>query len=369
MAGLRDHSGLTVAIVGATGAVGREFIRLLETRKFPVAELRLLASARSAGTKANFRGAPLTVRELSRQELTGVDVAFFSAGGSISREWGPIAAELGAVVVDNSSAFRMDRDTPLIIPEVNGAALDRFLAAGAPGIIANPNCSTIMMLMAVSPLRARFGVERVVVSTYQAASGGGAEAMRELEMQTRAVLNGDDPPRRVFKEIYAFNLFSHNTAVDPRTGRNVEEQKMIDETRKIWGDPAARVSATCIRVPVMRAHSESINVQLTKMATEEDVRAALAAAPGVRIVDEREENRFPTPLAASGLDEVLVGRIRADESLPQLGERHAGYDLFVSGDQLLKGAALNAVQIAEQLVRSGYVFSNERQGSEKAYSR
>lgn len=339
-----------VAIVGATGAVGRECIRLLEERRFPVRELRLLASARSAGTIAPFRGESHRVGELSRAALDGVDLAFFSAGGSISREWAPIAAEGGAVVIDNSSAFRMAPGTPLIVPEVNPDALDAFRNRRAPGIIANPNCSTILMLLAVTPVRARFGVERVIVSTYQAASGAGAEAMRELETQSRAVLEGRTPAPRVFPEPYAFNLFSHNSAVDERTGRNLEEQKMIDETRKIWNDPHVRISATCIRVPVMRAHAESVNIQLTRPAEEAEFRRVISEAPGVTIIDDRAANRFPTPLNASGRDNIYVGRLRPDPTLPSEGDRHFGYDLFLAGDQLLKGAALNAIQIAENLV-------------------
>ncbi len=350
---LRSNRDLTVAMVGATGAVGKELIQLLEARGFPVGELRLLASARSAGKYLPFRGGEVTVQELSRESLEGVDVAFFSASGAISREWGPVAVKLGAVVVDNSSAFRMTPGTPLIVPEVNGDELDAFNERGEPGIIANPNCSTIVMLMAVTPLRNAFGVERIVVSTYQAASGAGAEAMRELEDQTRDVLAGKEPQPRIFPEPYAFNLFSHNSAMDARTGRNLEEQKMIDETHKIWGDDSVRISPTCIRVPVMRAHSESVNIQLSTPATEAQVREALAAAPGVRIVDDRAANRFPTPREASGLDDVLVGRVRPDESLPFEGDRYHGFDLFLSGDQLLKGAALNAVQIAEGLLKSG----------------
>lgn len=348
---LRRNRDLTVAMVGATGAVGVELIQLLESRNFPVGELRLLASARSAGKHLPFRGGEITVLELSRDTLQDVDIAYFSAGGSISKEWGPISAELGAVVIDNSSAFRMTPGTPLVVPEVNGADLESFNEQGEPGIIANPNCSTILLLMAVTPLRRAFGIERMIVSTYQAASGAGAEAMRELEEQSRDVLDGKEPQRRVFPETCAFNIFSHNSAMDARTGRNLEEQKMIDETRKIWNDESVRLSATCIRVPVKRAHAESVNIQLSNPATEAEIREALASAPGVRLVDDRNANRFPTPLDASGLDDVLVGRIRPDESLPSEGDRHFGFDLFLCGDQLLKGAALNAVQIAESLLQ------------------
>jgi aspartate-semialdehyde dehydrogenase len=255
-------------------------------------------------------------------------------------------------VIDNSSAFRLDPSVPLVVPEVNPGDLGGVRRG--PGIIANPNCSTIIMLLAVNPLREAFGVDRVAACTYQAVSGAGAAAMDELASQARAVLDGGRPEPRVFHEPCAFNVFSHNSAVHPETGRNVEEQKMIDESRKMWGDAAVRITATCVRVPVMRTHAEALNVTLKRPANEREVRAALAAAPGVEVMDDRAANRFPTSIKASGRDEVLVGRIRIDETQPVetvRGERAAvGWELFVAGDQLRKGAALNAVQIAELLL-------------------
>lgn len=341
----------SVAIVGATGAVGREFLRVMEDRRFRVSELRLISSERSAGSTMVFRGEPHPVSVMTDRSFDGIDVAFFSAGGSVSREHAPRAVARGATVIDNSSAFRMAEGVPLVVPEVNPEALAPI--RGKPAIIANPNCSTIIMLVAVTPLRRNFGVRRVVVSTYQAVSGAGAAAMEELETLTRAAVEGRKAEPRIFREPCAFNCFSHDSAMDPRTGRNLEEQKMIDETRKMWGDPAARVFATCIRVPVPRAHSEAIVVELERPASEDQVRAAFAAAPGVRVLDDRASNDFPTPAKAAGRDEVLVGRIRPDESLPSesAGGRtmHSGWALWACGDQLRKGAALNAVQIAEAL--------------------
>lgn len=338
-----------LAIVGATGAVGAEFLRILEERDFPHAELRLLSSARSAGSRVRYRGQEVVVEEAGDASFDGVDLALFSAGGSVSKSLAPRAVESGAVVVDNSSAFRMAPGVALIVPEINGE-----LAREGSGarIIANPNCSTIIMMMAVHPLRVRFGVERIVVSTYQAVSGAGAAGMTELERMTRAELEGRAEAPGKFRENCAFNVFSHDSPVDPATGRNVEEQKMIEESRKIWGDSEVRISPTCVRVPVMRAHTESINVTLREAASEEDVRGALAAMPGVSVVDDRAGNSFPTPRKASGRDDCLVGRIRGDESQdwregPSGTRLFKGFDLLVSGDQLRKGAALNAVQIAE----------------------
>ena len=335
-----------IAVVGATGAVGVEFLSLFEQRRWKLGDVRLLASSRSAGTSAMVQGRSVTIQELRPESLRGVSLALFSAGGSISKEYGPIAQREGALVVDNSSAFRMSPDSPLVVPEINGERVGPYRGF-KPGIIANPNCSTIILLVAMEPLRRAFGVERMVVSTYQAASGAGAAAMKELEDQTRDVLAGREGVPRIFHEVYAFNLFSHNSKVDSATGRNVEEQKLIDETRKIWGDPSVKVSATCVRVPVMRAHAESVNVTLGRAASESEVRAALGGAAGVRVVDDRENNRFPTPLKASGEDDILVGRIRPDDTQACEGGRYVGWNLFIAGDQLRKGAALNAVQIAE----------------------
>jgi aspartate-semialdehyde dehydrogenase len=351
-------SAPNIAIVGATGAVGREMLEILEQRRFPHASIRLLASERSAGLKIKYRGEMHTVQALTQDALRGVDIALFSAGSSISKQFCHEAARHGCTTIDNSSAFRMDKDVPLVVPEVNPEALGpgkptiRF-ADGRGRIIANPNCTTIILLVALTPLRQAFGVERVIVSTYQAASGAGAKGIDELERLTRADLAGEPVQPQFFHEPYAFNLFSHNTAVDPVTGLNVEEQKVIAETRKIWNDPAVQVSPTCIRVPVRRAHAESINVTLKKPATVAQVREILSRARGVTIVDDRAANSFPTPLKASGKDDVLIGRIRADPSRASPPEAPClGFDLFVCGDQLRKGAALNAIQIAEMLLEN-----------------
>lgn len=339
-------SSPTVAIVGATGAVGQEFLRVLDQRNFPVGSLKLLASARSAGKTATFQDKTITIEELTKDSFKGVDIALFSAGGSISREFAPIAVESGAVVVDNSSAFRMAEGVPLVVPEVNADAVKNSgIAIGKPGIIANPNCSTIIMVVAVTPLHRAATVKRMVVSTYQAASGAGAAAMSELEQQTRDVLEGRPPTMNIFPFQYAFNLFSHNSPMKPN-GYNEEEMKMVHETRKIWGSDNVAVTATCIRVPVMRAHGESINLEFEKPLTEQQAEQLLADASGVSIINDRDANRFPTPLDASHQDDVFVGRIRQDISR----EDNRGLDLFVCGDQIRKGAALNAVQIAELLV-------------------
>ncbi len=346
----KDHP--TVAIVGVTGAVGQEFLRVLDQRQFPIGGLRLLASARSAGKALDYQGKTHTIEELTESSFKGVDIALFSAGGSISKQFGPIAVDAGAVVVDNSSAFRMTPGVPLVVPEVNPqaiAAANIGLGLGQKsGIIANPNCSTIIMLMAVTPIMRAVGVKRMVVSTYQAASGAGAAAMAELEQQTREVLDGKPPTCNIFAQQYAFNLFSHNSAMQPN-GYNQEELKMVHETHKIWEQPEDRqtaITATCIRVPIMRAHAESINLTLEKPLGEDAARKLLANAPGVSLIDDRANNRFPTPLDASHADDVFVGRIRRDLSQTE----GYGLDLFVCGDQVRKGAALNAVQIAELLL-------------------
>lgn len=331
---------MNVAVLGATGAVGVEFLRVLDERRFPVDELRLLASARSAGATLEFMGRRIKVDEVGPRSFAGVHVALFSAGATASRTWAPAAVEAGARVIDNSSAFRMDPAVPLVIPEINPEAI------GDAGIIANPNCSTIIMAVPVWPLHRRFRVRRIVVSTYQAASGAGWRAMQELQEQTRDVLDGRPPQPQVFPHACAFNLFSHNSAIGP-DGYNVEETKMIHETRKIFGEPDLAITATCIRVPVLRAHSESINLTFETPAPEDEVRRILGESPGVQVIDDRAANRFPMPVEASGRDAVLVGRIRRDASQPD----GRGIELFVSGDQLLKGAALNAVQIAERMIR------------------
>ncbi len=344
-------SGPIVVVAGATGAVGDEFFALFEQRKFPIGELRLLASARSAGKKLTVCGVEYTVEEMTAGSFAGVDIALFSAGGARSKEFAQHAVDAGALVIDNSSAFRMDEDVPLVIPEINGHLVDDFCAGAGKtceGIIANPNCSTIIMLVPLEPLRRRFGVERIVVSTYQAASGAGAAAMRELETLSRAALAGEAVEPKIFSEPCAFNVFSHDSAMHPETGRNQEEQKMIDETRKIWEDAEIGVVPTCIRVGVKRAHAASINVTLSSPASESKVREALAEGEGIELCDDRTGNSFPTPLKASGKNDILVGRIRPDETQDHADGRYVGWELFVCGDQLRKGAALNAIQIAER---------------------
>ncbi len=327
------------AIMGATGAVGGEFLRLLEERDFPLKSLKLLASSRSAGKKLPFKGEDITVEELTEESFDGVDLVLSSAGGGISKKFAPAAVQAGAVVVDNTSAFRMDPDTPLVIPEVNPEDIGKH-----KGIIANPNCSTIIMNVPVWPLHKINPVRRVVVSTYQAASGAGAAAMAELEEGARAILDGKEFIPKVLPHPAAFNVFSHDSDVG-ENGYNVEEMKMLLETRKIFHDEAINITATCVRVPVLRAHSESINLTFDRPITEQQVRDALADAPGIKIVDDRPNSYFPMPKDASGLDPILVGRIRQDISQPD----GRGIDLFVAGDQIRKGAALNAVQIAEML--------------------
>lgn len=329
-----------VAIVGATGAVGVELIRCLEQRRFPLSELRLFASARSAGKQLNFRGQALEVRELNEDSCRGVDIALFSAGGATSRRFAPIAVRAGAIVIDNSSAFRMDPQVPLVVPEINPQSIRTH-----KGIIANPNCCAIISITPLWPVHQANRIQRLLLATYQAASGAGAAAMEELRESTRAYLEGRAYQQKVLPHPYAFNLFSHNTRIDPATGYNEEETKVIQETRKIFGDADMRISATCVRVPVLRAHSVAITFECERPVTPREVRSLLQGAPGVELVDDMERNYFPMPGDASGRDPILVGRIRQDLSDP--GGR--SICLFVAGDQLLKGAALNAVQIAEAL--------------------
>ena len=331
----------TVAIVGVTGAVGAEFIATLDRRGFPVGRLKPLASARSAGKPLSFRGQQVAIEELTEQSFAGVDLALFSAGGEISRRFAPLAVQAGAVVVDNSSAFRMQDEVPLVIPEINARRI-----AEHRGIIANPNCAAITALVPLWPIHRANRIRRVIISTYQAASGAGAAAMEELARSTRAHLEGQPYQPTVLPHPYAFNLFSHNTAIDPVTGYNDEETKVIKETRKILEDQDIAVGVTCVRVPVLRAHCEAITFECERPITEGEVRDLLRAAPGVRLVDDRVKNHFPMPIEASGQDDVLVGRIRRDLSDPT-GHSIA---MFVAADQLLKGAALNAVQIAELLL-------------------
>jgi aspartate-semialdehyde dehydrogenase len=327
-----------VAVVGATGAVGAEMARCLEQRNFPVSELRLLASARSAGKTQKFRGQDLTIGELTESSFVGVDIALFSAGSGISKRFAPLAVRAGAVVIDNSSAFRMDAGVPLVVPEINPEAI-----ADHHGVIANPNCSAIISIVPLWPIHQRNPIRRLIISTYQAASGAGAAAMEELLEATRAHLEGRPFQQKILPHPYAFNVFSHNSDVDLATGYNGEETKVIQETRKIFGEPQMRISATCVRVPVLRAHSIAVTFECERPISPAQVREWLQHAAGVKLVDDPAKNYFPMPKDASGQDAVLVGRIRQDLSDPS-GRSIA---LFCAGDQLLKGAALNAVQIAE----------------------
>ncbi|KAI4313675.1 hypothetical protein L6164_026634 [Bauhinia variegata] len=341
-----QETGPSLAVVGVTGAVGQEFLSVLSDRDFPYRSIKMLASKRSAGRRLPFQDKEYVIEELTAESFNGVDIALFSAGGSISREFGPVAVDKGTIVVDNSSAFRMDEKVPLVIPEVNPEAMENIkLENGKGALIANPNCSTIICLVAATPLHRRAKVKRMVVSTYQAASGAGAAAMEELEQQTREVLDGRPPTCKIFKQQYAFNLFSHNASIQ-LSGYNEEEMKMVKETKKIWNDPDVKVTATCIRVPVMRAHAESVNLQFEKPLDEDTARDILKNAPGIVVIDDRATNHFPTPLEVSNKDDVAVGRIRRD--LSQDGNQ--GLDIFVCGDQIRKGAALNAIQIAEMLL-------------------
>lgn len=340
----KTPDGPKVVIAGVTGAVGQEFLQVLVQRDFPYSSMKMLASARSAGGKVEFDGETYTIEELTAESFDGEDIALFSAGGSISKKFGPIASEKGCTVVDNSSAFRMTEGVPLVVPEVNPEAM-AGMKYGKGGIVANPNCSTIIALMAATPLHKVAKVERMVVSTYQAASGAGAAAMAELELQTQEIIEGKPPTTTIFGRQYAFNLFSHNSDVEAN-GYNEEEMKLVKETRKIWDYPEVQVTATCVRVPVMRAHAESINLQFSNALEEDKAREILAAAPGVSVIDDRESNTFPTPLDASDMDDVYVGRIRQDISQAD----NKGLDIFVCGDQIRKGAALNAVQCAELLL-------------------
>jgi len=328
-----------VAVVGATGAVGVEMARCLEKRHFPVTQLRLLASARSVGKTQKFRGQDIRIQELTEASFEGVDIALFSAGGGISKRFAPLAARAGAIVIDNSSAFRMNEDVPLVVPEINAGEIAKH-----KGIIANPNCAAIISILPLWPVHRRNPIRRLTLATYQAASGAGAAAMEELREATRAHLEDREYRHTVLPHPYAFNVFSHNTRVDPASGYNEEEIKVMQEARKIFAEPQLRISATCVRVPVLRAHCVAATFECRDPISPDRVRQLLTDAPGVRIVDDVANNYFPMPKDASGQDDVLVGRIRQDVSDPS----GRSISLFCAGDQLLKGAALNAVQIAEQ---------------------
>ncbi|MCL6583215.1 MAG: aspartate-semialdehyde dehydrogenase [bacterium] len=329
-----------VAVAGATGAVGREMISVLEERCFPVKELVPLASSRSAGSRITFNDQEIVVRELKDDSFRGVDIALFSAGASVSREFSPKAARAGAVVIDNSSAFRMEPDVPLVVPEVNPEAIFTH-----KGIIANPNCSTIQMVVALKPIHDRAKIKRIVVSTYQSVSGTGKKAMDELFNQTQMMLSfkKEDIKPKVYPHQIAFNCLPH-IDVFQENGYTKEEMKMVNETKKIMGDPSIRVTATTVRVPVFIGHSESVNIETERKVTVAECRELLRKAPGVVVIDDPANNLYPLALEAAGKDEVFVGRIREDESI------ECGLNMWIVADNLRKGAALNAVQIAEILV-------------------
>jgi aspartate-semialdehyde dehydrogenase len=327
-----------VAIVGATGAVGEEMLLCLEQRNFPVGKLTLLASARSAGKRIPFRGEEIVVQELTHDSFAGVDIALFSAGGGISLEFGPSAATAGAVVIDNSSAFRMDEGVPLVVPEINPEA-----AKDHPkGIIANPNCTTIISLMALAPLHETFGLKSIIASSYQAVSGSGAQGIVELEEQVKAIANGQPFTPKVYPRQIAFNVIPQVDAFTDN-GYTKEEMKMLNEGRKILGHAGLKVSCTCVRVPVYRSHSVSITAVFEKPVDVESARTAFDGKPGIQVVDDPANKVFPVPLDTTGKDDCLVGRIRKNLVLDN------ALDLWVVGDQVRKGAALNAVQIAELL--------------------
>jgi len=328
-----------VAVVGATGAVGIEMIKTLERRNFPVGKLTLLASARSVGKKLKFRGEEITVKELTKDAFTGIEIALFSAGGSISKEFAPIAVKAGCVVVDNSSAFRMDEKVPLVIPEINGADVKWH-----QGIIANPNCTTAVALMALYPLHQAFGCKRIFASSYQAVSGTGAKAIAELERQVDQIVKQQPVTKEVYPHQIAFNVLPQVDSFLP-TGYTKEEMKMENEGRKIMHHPTFRASVTCVRVPVYRAHSVAVSAEFEKPVTVEAARAVLAKAPGLQVIDEPAKNKYPMPLHMAEQYDCAVGRLRKDCALDN------GLAFWVAGDQLLKGAALNAVQIAEELIK------------------
>lgn len=335
---MSQRSKFTVAVAGATGAVGRTMLSTLEARDFPATEVIALASARSAGSKVPFKGGELTVRELTKDSFKGVDLALFSAGGDRSVEFAPHAVAAGCVVVDNSNAWRMDERCPLVVPEVNPEAL-----AGHNGIIANPNCSTIQMVVALKPLHDAVGIKRVIVSTYQAVSGTGQKAIEELSAQVRQMFNMQEPEVKVYPYRIAFNCLPQ-IDVFMENDYTKEEMKMTQETVKIFNDPSVKVTATCVRVPVYYSHSESLNIETVKKLSPADARAILSAAPGVQVVDNPAMKLYPMPIEAAGEWEVFVGRIREDESIDN------GLNMWISADNTLKGAALNAVQIAELLL-------------------
>ncbi len=332
-------SAYTVAVVGATGAVGTEMIQVLEERKFPVGELVPLASARSEGNQVTFGGQDFPVKVLQPESFQGVDLALFSAGASVSKEYGPIAVKAGAVVVDNSSAWRMDPTVPLVVPEVNASVLETH-----QGLIANPNCSTIQMVVALKPLHDAVNIKRIIVTTFQSVSGTGKEAMEELADQSRKLLSLGEAKAEIYPHQIAFNCLPHIDDFLPN-GYSKEEMKMVNETRKIFGDSSIQVTATTVRVPVFVCHAESVNIETERKLDANEARARLSVAPGVQVYDDPSRNLYPLPVDVVGTDAVYVGRVREDESIPN------GLNLWIVADNLRKGAALNAVQIAEVLLR------------------
>ena len=336
---LKKKERYIVAVVGATGAVGNEMIAVLEERNFPVEKLRLFASERSEGKTLQFEGSDIPVDVLKEDSFSGIDIALFSAGAERSKIWAPIAAKSGCVVIDNSSCWRMDPEVPLIVPEVNAHEIKRH-----KGIIANPNCSTIQMVVALKPIHDAVKIKRVVVTTFQAVSGTGKKAIDELLQQTTDLLNFKEIQRNVYPHQIAFNVLPH---IDKflENGYTKEEMKMVHETKKIMGDNSIRVTATTVRVPVFKGHSESVNIETEKKITPNEVRSILSKAPGIIVFDAPEKNLYPIPIDVVGKDAVYVGRIREDESIEN------GINMWIVADNLRKGAALNAVQIAEELVK------------------
>ncbi len=330
-----------VAVAGATGAVGNQMITCLEERDFPVKEITFLASSRSAGKKLKFRGDQVVVQEMTEDSFEGIDIALFSAGGSTSERFAPFAARAGCVVIDNSSAWRMDPDVPLIVPEVNPHAIARYTNKG---IIANPNCSTIQMVVPLAPIHRQAGIKRIVVSTYQAVSGTGKKAIDELFNQTRAMINFLDYKTEVYPHRIAFNCLPHiDVFLD--NGYTKEEMKMVHETRKILEDDTIGVTATTVRVPVFFGHSESVNIETHKKMTPAEVKELMEKSPGIKLVDDPSKNVYPLAINAAGIDDTLVGRIREDESIEN------GINMWIAADNIRKGAATNAVQIAELLAK------------------
>ncbi len=330
-----------VAIAGATGVVGREFLKILEERAFPVDRLIPLASERSAGSTVEFRDKEFKVKPITDESFDGIDIGLFSPGASVSAVYAPKAAEKGCVVIDNTSQFRMDPDVPLVVPEVNPQDIAMYKKRN---IIANPNCSTIQMVVALKPIHDCFRIQRIVVSTYQSVSGAGKEAMEELSAQVRALLNMQPFDIKIFQHRIAFNCLPQiDSFLD--NGYTKEEMKLVDETKKIFGDDSIKVTATAVRVPVFVGHSESVNIQTEKPISPEEVRELLRNAPGVKVVDEPKQGRYPTPADVADKDDVFVGRIRKDDTIPN------GINMWIAADNLRKGAALNAIQIAELLIR------------------